>query len=122
ALEPGKVLTPAIDREALARLSSPSEELAPKSEPAAPPPAPPAPEVAPGAPEPVAPPPTAPVTSGPKTGPTARLNPPPIPLAIPAPSSKAPSGVPAWLAIVAIALGGVVMIAGVVFAFTISRR
>ncbi len=117
----GAAPSPAVDRAAVAKLVEGrlADEKATTPEVA-----PPAPPSALESPAPPSSPPaaTAPLPSGPKTGPTARLNPPPMPLAIPVPASKAPSGSRAWLAISAIALGGVVMVAGVVFALVLARR
>jgi protein-disulfide isomerase len=120
ALDRSAVLSPALDRSALGRLAerlslgSTSPAAAPEgvAEPSSP---------ASLLPEASAPLPTASSPSDPKTGPTERLHPPPLPRRIPVLESKPAPG-RAWVAILAIALGGLVMVGGVIGAFVLSRR
>jgi protein-disulfide isomerase len=119
ALAPGRAHSPGLDQAALGalveRLSFGGSAAPLPVEPAPAEPEPASDLILPAAP--------APLPSSPKTGPTERLNPPPRPLVLPAPQSKSPpASNRAWFAILAIALGGVVMVGGVVFAFVLSRR
>lgn len=89
---------------------APAVPAAPTQELAAPVGAPPEPPV------------SAPRSSERKTGPTERLNPPPVPLRFPRPAPPVGRPQRPWVAILALVMGGVVMVGGVIGAFVFSRR